>query len=164
MAGKKGRSGRPRKSTELKVIQGTFRPDRESSAAVQLPPGRPKIREGLSPATMAEIEWIIEDLETLGVLSEVDGRAIELCGQSLATYWKNIEFCEQEGYTYSNETDKGYLQTGKRPEAAVAETALKNAKDLLMQFGLTLASRPKIPDIDKKKQKPNKFEKIGKNG
>lgn len=32
MAGAKGRSGRPRKSIELKIHQGTYRPDREPAA------------------------------------------------------------------------------------------------------------------------------------
>lgn len=162
MAGKKGRSGRPRKPTKLKIIQGTDQPCRMNPDEPMPEEGRPKVRGEMSQNTKAEYERLIEDIEKLGVLTEVDGLAIEICAQNLATYWDCIDILEKEGRTYTVQNkETGYKSVNKRPEIAIADAAQKNATSLLVQFGLTAASRPRV-STNPKKPKESKWGDIGK--
>ena len=82
MADVKGRSGRPRKPTALKVIQGTFRKDQENLNQPVAPLGIPQPRKGMSKRTRQEYRRLARELDKLGVLSEVDGIALELCADA----------------------------------------------------------------------------------
>jgi len=162
MAGKKGRSGRPKTPTKLKIVKGTAQPCRMNPDEPMPDEGRPVVRGEMSDNTKAEYERLVEDIENLGVLTPVDGLAIEICAQNLATYWECIDILEKEGRTYTVENEEtGYKAVYKRPEIAIADAAQKNATSLLVQFGLTAASRPRV-STNSPKSKDSKWEKIGK--
>jgi P27 family predicted phage terminase small subunit len=81
-----GRRGPPPKPSSLKVIQGTFRPDR---AAANEP--KPAVKIPTAPAWLgdeAKKEWkrVTKEMAALGLISELDRTALALYCQALDEY------------------------------------------------------------------------------
>lgn len=135
-----GRRGPPPKPAELKVIEGTFRPDR---VAPYRP--RPKVEIPSCPSWLgreAKREWrrITPHLEKLGLITQVDRSALAAYCQAYHRWWEAEKLIAEHGLTFT--TPKGYVQ--QRPEVGIANTALKQMRMFLTEFGLTPASRTKV--------------------
>ena len=136
--------GRPRKPTELKLIEGTFRPDRanpnEPTGEVVL-----LIAPEWLPARAAEI---FDQLAAYVV-----GANLSLAGDVyalglLALRLHEVEYCtialDEHGPTYWTENAAGERLCKRRPEVAIRAEAAKHAQSLMHEFGLTPATRSKV--------------------
>ena len=141
--------GHNRKPTQLKVIQGTARPDRTN-------PREPKALEGAvkPPAWLsanARRYWrqILPLLIELRVVSRSDQQSLALLSDALAEYVAAREVVETEGMSYETEGKNGRM-VRQRPEVAIASDAWRRAAMMLQQFGMTAASRAKVnaSDVD----------------
>lgn len=159
MAGVKGRSGRPRKPTQLKVIQGTFKKSRENLNEPNPPAGIPEPRKELSKRTREEYYRLAEDLNKMGVLTEVDGIALELCADALAEYWTATEVIDKLGACIECVNKNGGTYMVKRPEVTQAADAWRRAMVMLQQFGLTPSSRGKV-SVNKETSKKSKWQEL----
>lgn len=144
--------GRPRKPRQLKVIEGTFRKDRNPGKEPEVPPVTqvPRPPAGLNRWARRMWRELTPIIVDNGVLGEVDLPAWEACCQQYGIY--------RELYDAITHT---YDETGKRVRRSIAEylagqnsqtipeyTAMNKAfaqmNTYLQQFGLTPASRNRI--------------------
>jgi len=135
-----GKRGPPKKPSALKVVQGTFRKDREPRSPVDLEPGTPGPPDGMSRAALACWERITPKLVQARVLTELDREMLAAYCECWATYWELKVIVQEEGYTTMG--SRGNLRP--HPAVGVMTTMLDNVIRLAREFGLTPASRCRI--------------------
>ncbi|HCR1107425.1 TPA: phage terminase small subunit P27 family [Klebsiella aerogenes] len=137
-------AGRPKKPTALKVIQGN--PGKRA-----LPEHEPKPERG-TPCAPAHFggtarDWFAEaaaELDKIGVLTLLDGNALELLIEAYAEYRQHCEELDAEGYTYRTTSTTGETVIKAHPAAAMKSDAWKRVRAMLGEFGMTPASRAKV--------------------
>ncbi|RIV20313.1 phage terminase small subunit P27 family [Fibrisoma montanum] len=154
--------GRPPVPTELKVIRGTDQPSRVKKDQMQ-----PQRLESLPMAPewlneYAKDEWyaVAEQLHRLKMLASVDMGLLAAYCQQLGVFQKAQRELEANGYTM--ETHNGFEVPS--PWVAIGNKALDQAAKIGVQFGLTPASRTRIPQPKQKEANPFKALKTGTNG
>lgn len=143
--------GRPPKPRELKAIQGTLRPDRETPDAMA-----PEKMEGVPvpPVDLDEVgqtTWVATatQLHTLGILSGLDLAMLkEYCYQISIMERAKVELKSSLTTTITNKGGGSYEV--KSPYIAIYNEALTHANRLAQQYGLTPSSRQKISANPKK--------------
>lgn len=141
--------GRPNKPKELKVLEGTYRKDRDHGV-LQFE----KITEIPKPPThMSRIgkqifKEITDILISVKILETIDIHTVVMLCEELATYYEmNRKIKKVKSHTYRN----GANNLVKRPEIAIRNQAMKNATSLMAQLGLTPSMRQKYgfaPDAE----------------
>lgn len=134
--------GRKPKPTQLKVVQGTFRPDRA-------PQNEPKPRP-IAPGCPPEIGddarevWfeIAPSLEKLGLLTEVDGPAFAMLCEAQARYRLAQERLRIILSKIGRNPAK-HLKTVRMAEVSV-EKAEHSFRLLASEFGLSPAARTRL--------------------
>lgn len=140
MAGRKGRSGRRPKPTEVKELQGTLRPGREKKRNAGAEGLRFPVARLLPPAWLddeGENEWnrIVPLLDGVRVLTEPDLVA-------LANYCEAVSLLIRATKTYHRE---GIMKgKGAHPAVAVARDARNQCLRFAIEFGLTPAARTRV--------------------
>ncbi len=132
--------GRKSKPTALKLIQGTYRPDRTN-------PAEPKPRTGIPPCPKilqgdARKHYLktARKLARIGLLTELDDLALSMLCQSWAEY---LEATDQEIKTgMLVKSPNGFPVLN--PYLIAANQALKMVRSLLAEFGMTPGSRSRI--------------------
>ena len=90
----------------------------------------------------AKAEWkrIVPELERLGLLTCIDGGALEGYCQAYGQWVEAEKSLKKNGMTFT--TPNGYVQ--QRPEVAIAQKYLTLMKNYLSEFGLSPSSRSKL--------------------
>lgn len=131
------RRGRPRKPTHLKLLEGTYRPDR----AVKNEP-RPPVEAPSCPTWLhreAKREWrrVMPQLLAAGLITHLDRAALAAYCQCYAYWWEADRAIKRHGTTQV--TDKGYI--APRPEVAMRKSALAEMRRFGAEFGLSPGTR-----------------------
>ncbi len=167
MPGAKGRSGRPKKPTILKSIQGTLRKDRTNPDEPAPARGIPQPGDHLSDGARDEYFRLAELLDAMKVLTKADVVTLELAAQALDEYHQAKRITDLEGVTYTetveiynDDEDKVITKTiiKAHPAVSIASDAWKRASSMLARFGLDPANRSRVsvrPDAGKDKSKWN---------
>jgi phage terminase small subunit len=80
--------GRPRKPVEAKILQGTFRADRDGAPGVQIQAdGEPVPEVRLTGKALAFWRSRVPDLVARGLAKGCDGPALTMMCQAWALYW-----------------------------------------------------------------------------
>lgn len=155
-------TGRPRKPTALRVLQG-------NAGKRPLPKREPKPKRGIpSPpswlSTRAKAVWreLGGQLDVVGVLTVQDRRALELLCDAYDEWRSAREKILEHGATYESVTDAGGLAIKPRPEVAQASDAWKRVRAMLLEFGLTPAARAKVSASEPEPEDP--FEELLRRG
>ena len=132
-----------RKSDELKIVQGTFRPHRRRdlpryAAVVPRPPAT------LSPTARSFWKELASLLCQGRVLTVGDRQSLTLLCEALALHRAATAVVAEEGMTYETVNAAGVTMVRPRPEIAIADAAWKNAMRGLTAFGLTPAARGNV--------------------
>jgi P27 family predicted phage terminase small subunit len=85
-----------------------------------------------------------EELDAVGVVSQLDARALELLVEAYTEYRHHCDTLEIEGYTYRTETQTGDVLIKAHPAAIMKADAWKRLRAMLAEFGMTPASRSKV--------------------
>jgi len=93
-----------------------------------------------------------EELNAIGVMSQLDARALELLVEAYTEYRHHCETLDREGYTYAvyNEDDgdenkdREIRMIKPHPAAMMKADAWKRIRAMLAEFGMTPASRSKV--------------------
>lgn len=133
--------GRPRKPKELKIIEGTFRKDRE-------PKNRPSFKSGIQHTAPSWLdaqgrrEWrkIIGEIRAIGMGKTVDATALALYCDAVSRYRRLRELVETEGDSVP--TVNGGVQ--RNPNSVAMREAAEYIHKAGQQFGFTPASRSKV--------------------
>lgn len=135
--------GRPRKPTQLKVIEGN-RGKRRIAPDAPVTPGVPRCPAHLKGAARRMWKLVAGELDALGLIAKVDGAALE--GVCVA-YCRAIEAdraLAEFGLTYSRGLPSGDLVHVKRPEIAISRDSWAQVKSFCVEFGLTPVSRSRL--------------------
>ena len=132
-----------RKSDELKLIEGNFRPHRARdlprfSAKVPEPPAT------LSPAARKHWRELARALADRRTMTAGDRQILALCCAALAQHEEAMAVLAAEGSTYETTTQAGSTLHRPRPEVAIASDAWRRAVIALAQLGLTPRSRGNV--------------------
>ena len=136
-------AGRPRKPTELKKLGGTLQPSRTNP----LEPV-PAVALGLPPVWLsatAKEYWseIGGLLLQMKLVSYGDSAALMLLTDVLAEWCAVRKIIQNKGRTYKSATEFGFVLK-LRPEVTMEPELWRRAKLMLVEFGLTPASRSKV--------------------
>jgi len=139
--------GRPKKPTNLKILQGNpghqkLTPEREPN--FQAPEkGAYKVPAGLSHRARNEWRRVVKQLSKLGLYQVVDRAALVGYCEAWATVMECQEVINREGLTY-NVTNRSGTFYNERPEVKIRFRALQQMRYFCSEFGFTPSSRGRI--------------------
>lgn len=152
------RGGHNRKPRSQKIIEGTFRPDRNPKSEPDVTPlsDIPKPPSGLNRWARKAWKRLAPELVDSGVLTQVDLLAFEACCIQFGiakeleyrmTHWPVIDPETGETVRIRKQSIADYLR-GRNSQTMPEYTAMRQAyaqfKTLAEQFGITPASRNRI--------------------
>lgn len=160
-------AGRPRKPTELKRLQGTYRPDREAKDEIKPPAVEdlPRAPAWMSTTGKRLYKNMAPTLQEKKLLTVLD---MDLFMTACHEYGKYIEFeklLKKKGSTYEvwDEDRNGnkYLKAvGQRPEVVISRNCLEAANKILSRFGFTPADRAKLSIVAEKEKEQSPLEQL----
>ncbi len=148
--------GPPKKPTELKLIEGTYRSDRVSKNEPKPILRIPKAPKHLS--AVANKEWLrlSEELASLGLLSNIDRAALAAYCEAYAD-WVTASIKIEE-FKARDEYGAGMIiktQAGniiENPFFSIKKRSMELMHKFLVEFGMTPASRTRIEIMEREKQ------------
>lgn len=138
----------PKKPTNLKVVEGTWRPDRANAKEPQLKVEKPKTPSWLSGKSKVAFRELSDVLFGMSVLTQADRKALELLCDAYGEYRDAREDVRKNGHTYNTSDTSGNEVVKKNPAVDIAANAWKRVQSMLMQFGLTPSARSNVSSLD----------------
>lgn len=138
---------RPKKPTKLKVLQGTYRKDRELSNQVVLDPVKevPQAPEWLNDYGIKQFDLAIREIYKIGIVAEVDLALLAAYANEMGNYIEMEKDLKENGRLLVFYNDDGSIRySQQKPEVSMSKQSLKYALQLASQFGFTPAGRTKI--------------------
>jgi phage terminase small subunit len=150
VAGCKGKSGRQKKPTALKILQGTYRADRDAESVKFSADNIPPMPKGLHPIAQAEWNELTPLCVNKGLVTRGDWIAWSSGFRIYSVYLRALE-------TLGDLVE--YAESGMavaRPEVWIIKSYQEMVLKWCREFGLTASSRSgmKIDDNEGKDQKP----------
>jgi P27 family predicted phage terminase small subunit len=144
MAGKPNRSGRPRKPTRLKIIQGTDQPCRMNPREPEPELGIPDYSRGLSDRGKEYWDEIGFQLHQIGVLTKADKYLMMLLVDALIDFEDSSEQLKNESKVTIGENKKGNPTMIINTYHYLKKDAWNRIVIALREFGLTPSSRTRV--------------------
>jgi len=154
-----GKGGRPRKSPALKLVQGTFRPDRDAKVNEDVPLGPLIAPNDLNDRELYHFGDIASMLAAEKRQSPHHGPIVTLLSRRLAEVERLSAVIEISGDTFESKivkVEKGGKEQiisrmiRARPEVAMRSEAMRHCQSLLSELMLSPASALKIATGQKK--------------
>jgi len=103
----------------------------------------------LSKAAAKEWRSILPQLRLLGVLSQIDSKALAAYCHSFARWMEAEREVERLGIVVEEPIlmlgePTGYVRYKKNPAVTISESAMKLMKSFLIEFGMTPSSRSRV--------------------
>lgn len=136
-----GKRGPPPKPTKLKLLEGTFRPDRAPEVEPQPKEGIPVMPAWIKRDRVARGQWeiVVPELERLGLLAVVDGAALEgYC----ANYCRAVK-AEREVLKYGVTLDSPFGRK-RNPACSIAKDSWVEVRNFGNLYGLNPSARTRI--------------------
>ncbi len=137
-------SGPSKTPTHLRLVRGnpSKRPinDKEPKPAKGVPP-TPKYFDKRGKYWFKKIA---EELDALGVMSQLDAKALELLVEAYVEYRHHCDVLDVEGYTYNTTSMTGEKIKKAHPAAVMKADVWKRIRAMLGEFGMTPATRSKV--------------------
>jgi len=149
-------AGRKPKPTNLKLIQGTYRPDRAN-------PSEPKPRAVIPPCpkflqgeAKKQYQKTAKKLARIGLMTELDDLALSMLCQGWQEYLDNTEQVKKSGILVKSPNGFPVLN----PYLIAANQAIKKVRSLLAEFGMTPASRSRIQATATSEESDDEWSKL----
>lgn len=144
--------GPPKTPTHLALVKGNPSKRAVNKKEPKPPSGVPPIPKHFDKMGKYWFKRIGEELDTVGVMTTLDGKALELLIEAYTEYRHHCDTLEREGYTYAvyseEEPDEGKEREIRmikpHPAAVMKADAWKRIRAMLAEFGMTPASRSKV--------------------
>lgn len=136
-----GKRGPAPKPTHLKLMEGTYRPDRAAKNEPKPEAARPSCPSWLGTEAKREWKRVVDELAVLGLLTSIDRAALAAYCESYQI-WHDARKSLDGAGTLTQQTESGYL--APRPEVGIINTALKNMHKFMAEFGMTPAARTRV--------------------
>lgn len=154
-------SGRRPLPSAVKKLRGNPGKRKVNKAEPKPKSSAPEMPAGLPPLAIAEWKAIVPMLAQLGVLTEIDGKALAAYCEYFAQWRQALDEVRERGITVEEPIVKfadgeseiiGYKYK-RNPAVSIANDAAKLMKSFLVEFGLTPSSRGRLridakPDSD----------------
>lgn len=142
-------SGRRPLPTAVKKLRGNPGKRKLNDAEPIAAPGIPKMPEFLSKIAQQEWKEIVPELERLGVLAKVDGKALAGYCVSYARWMEAQKQIDKHGIlieesVFDKDGEEVDVRVKRNPAISIAHAELKNMKSFLIEFGMTPAARSRI--------------------
>lgn len=136
--------GPPKTPSHLVLVKGnpSKRPINQNEPKPEK--GIPNTPKHLDKMGKYWFQQIAQELDNIGVLTQLDAKALELLIEAYTEYRRHCEALDTEGYTYRVETQTGDVMIKAHPAAAMKADAWKRIRAMLAEFGMTPASRSKV--------------------
>lgn len=136
-------AGPPKTPSHLQLVRGnpSKRPINKNEPKPKK--GVPPTPKHLSKQGKYWFKRMAEELDEIGVLSQLDAKALELLVEAYVEYRHHCEVLDEEGYTYKNSTESG-LMIKAHPAAIMKADVWKRIRAMLSEFGMTPAARTKV--------------------
>lgn len=151
-------SGPPKTPTHLRLVRGNPSKRPINKNEPQPPKGVPPVPKHFDKQGKYWFKRMAEELDAIGVISQLDARALELLVEAYTEYRHHCETLDREGYTYAvySDDDEGKEREIRmikpHPAAMMKADAWKRLRAMLAEFGMTPSSRSKVskdkPDDD----------------
>lgn len=136
--------GRNRVPESIKLVRGTFRPDRANRQKPRPAPGVSAPRRSLPVGVRFHFRRLVRLCQPDGTLGRPDVVLVEQTARAL----DECEACErvitERGRTYEAVTEAGSVMIRVRPEVPMAADAWRRALAGLVQLGLSPVAREKV--------------------
>lgn len=139
--------GRPKKPTALHALTGTARKDRTNNAEPKPKLEKPRTPSHLSTAEKKIFKSLTDELTNLGVLTKIDGMALELLSSAYVEYLELTDILSKEGQIYEVTGTSGDVIKKAHPSVAMRSDAWKRVKAMMAEFGITPATRSNVSAI-----------------
>jgi P27 family predicted phage terminase small subunit len=150
--------GRKRTPDHLKVVKGSFRKCASNEKQPDLPEGFPETPLWMVEEAQERFDAGLELLETMGVLTEVDGDIVALIAQREHEMMILNEIIKEQGHTYAKLNKKGEIDLWKgNPAVTMRNETMRHLQSLYSECGLTPAARSKVSVVKKNESKKNPF-------
>lgn len=132
--------GRKPKPTALKLVQGTYRPDRANSNEPKPRPAIPPCPKFLQGEARKQYNKLAKKLARIGLMTELDDMALSMLCQAWSEYIEATDQVNKSGLLVKSPNKYPVLN----PHLIAANQALKKIRSLLAEFGMTPGSRSRI--------------------
>ena len=145
-------SGPPKTPTHLRLVKGNPSKRAINKNEPKPPSGVPPTPKYFDKQGKYWFKRMAEELDALGVMSQLDGRALELLVEAYIEYRHHCDTLDREGYTYAVYSESDGDERKEReirmikphPAAMMKADAWKRIRAMLSEFGMTPASRYKV--------------------
>ncbi|EMC4142374.1 phage terminase small subunit P27 family [Cronobacter sakazakii] len=137
-------SGPPKTPTHLRLVRGNPSKRPINKNEPKPPAGVPPTPKHFDKQAKYWFKRMAEELDAVGVISQLDARALELLVEAYTEYRHHCDTLEIEGYTYRTGTQTGDVLIKAHPAAMMKADAWKRLRAMLSEFGMTPASRSKV--------------------
>jgi len=136
--------GPPKTPTHLALVKGNPSKRGINKKEPKPPSGVPPIPKHLDKMGKYWFKRIGEELDAVGVMTTLDGKALELLIEAYTEYRQHCDVLTEEGYTYKTVSATGEDIVKAHPAAVMKSDAWKRIRAMLSEFGMTPASRSKV--------------------
>lgn len=134
------KTGPKPKPTKLKLLHGVVNKKRINLKEPKPAPVVPKCPAWLSKYAKEEWKRISKELSILGLLTRIDAAAMAAYCDCFGRWREASEGLQEHGMV--KEAKTGYLQ--QTPYVSIINSALRDMKSFLVEFGMTPSSRTRI--------------------
>lgn len=150
--------GKKPKPTQLKVLQGTDRPDRVNSHEPKPDLSIPVPGDHLSLEAVMEWGRITPELKKLGLITEIDHAALEAYCETYGRWVILCRLMKEPDFKWIEKTSKG--TPIQNPVVGMANTCLSLMHKFLVEFGMTPSSRTRV-SVPPQQNDENPFAALG---
>ena len=136
--------GPPKTPTHLALVKGNPSKRAVNKKEPKPPSGVPPIPKHFDKMGKYWFKRIGEELDAVGVMTTLDGKALELLIEAYTEYRQHCDVLAEEGYTYKTVSASGEEIVKAHPAAVMKSDAWKRIRAMLAEFGMTPASRSKV--------------------
>lgn len=136
--------GPPKTPTHLALVKGNPSKRAVNKKEPKPPSGVPPVPKHLDKMGKYWFKRIGEELDAVGVMTTLDGKALELLIEAYSEYRQHCDVLTEEGYTYKTVSATGEDIVKAHPAAVMKSDAWKRIRAMLSEFGMTPASRSKV--------------------
>lgn len=137
-------SGPPKTPTHLQLVRGNPSKRPINKNEPKPPAGVPTTPKHFSKQEKYWFKRLGEELDCMGVITTLDGMALELLIGAYVEWRTHRDFLDTEGETYTTKTALGDTLIKAHPRVAMMADAWKRLRGMMSEFGMTPASRSKV--------------------
>lgn len=155
MAGQGGSrvgAGAKKKSTQLKIVKGTFQPCRENPDQPEPSKDLPVAPSHLNDRAVYYFNLILSRLLDMDYASASHTEALSLLAMRLEESERHYTTLSACSYIFTTVDSFGNEVIKPRPEVALYKEAMRHAHTLLVDFGLTPSSMSRVNGKPKSKK------------